>query len=265
MALLMALTGALLILGPEWVYIHDLFGTRMNTLFKFYYQAWILWALVSAFGFWYMLQHAGNLARWAAGGLMALATIVGLLYTLPGLSSKANHFAGPPTLNGMAFFIHDFPDDWAAIQWLRQNTTDAPAIAEGVWGEYWMEGRYSRISMATGLPTILGWRGHEEQWHGVSYIPELVARERYVCGIYRLRDWASTQAILDTFDVDYVYVSSLEKERYRPLNTAKFDQNMRVVYQSGDVTIYQRTAPPQPVAPGALPDSNQLCLDLVPR
>ena len=265
MALLMALTGALLLLGPEWVYVHDLFGTRMNTLFKFYYQAWILWALVSAFGLWYMAQHAGSLARWAAGGLMALAIAAGLLYTLPGLSSKANHFSGPPTLNGMAFFIQNFGDDWAAIQWLRQNTTDAPVLAEGVFGEYWMEGRYSRVSMATGLETILGWRGHEEQWHGVRYIPELVARERYVCGIYRLRDWASTQAILDTFNVDYVYVSSLERDRYRPMNVAKFDQNMRVVYQAGDVTIYRRTAPVQPVAPGALPDSNKLCLDLVGR
>ena len=265
MALLMALTGALLLLGPEWVYVHDLFGTRMNTLFKFYYQAWILWALVSAFGLWYMMQHAGSLARSAAGGLMALAIAAGLLYTLPGLGSKANHFAGPPTLNGMAFFIENFGDDWAAIQWLRQNTTDAPVLAEGVFGEYWMEGRYSRVSMATGLETILGWRGHEEQWHGVRYIPELVARERYMCGIYRLRDWASTQAILDTFNVDYVYVSSLERDRYRPVNTAKLDQNMRVVYQAGDVTIYQRTAPVQPVAPGALPDSNKLCLDLVGR
>jgi uncharacterized membrane protein len=265
MALLMALTGALLLLGPEWIYVHDLFGTRMNTLFKFYYQAWILWALVSAFGLWYMAQHARRFMRWVAGGLMALAIAAGLLYTLPGLSSKANHFAGPPTLNGMAFFIRDYSDDWAAIQWLRQNTTDAPVLAEGVYGSYWTTGRFSRVSMATGLPAILGWRGHEEQWHGARFIPQLAARERYVCGIYRLRDWASTQAILDTFNVDYVYLSSLERDRYRPVNSAKFDQNMRAVYQAGDVTIYQRAAPVQSVAPGALPDSNKLCLDLVDR
>ena len=189
----------------------------------------------------------------------------GLLYTLPGLYSKANHFAGPPTLNGMAFFIRDFGDDWSAIQWLRQNTTDAPVLAEGVFGSYWINGRYSRISMATGLPTIIGWRGHEEQWHGPSYLSELAAREQYVCGIYRLGDWRSTQAILDAYNVEYVYVSSLERDRYRPVNLTKFDQNMRVVYRSGDVTIYERAAPPQPVAPEDLPDSASLCPNLALR
>jgi len=119
--------------------------------------------------------------------------------------------------------------------------------------------------MATGLPAILGWRGHEDQWHGARYFTELAARERYVCGLYRLGDWRSVQAILDTYNVEYVYVSSLEKDRYRPVNLVKFDQNMRVAYKGGDVTIYQRIAPPQPVAPGALPDANKLCLDLVPR
>jgi hypothetical protein len=265
MALLMVLTGALLLLGPEWLYVHDLFGTRMNTLFKFYYQAWILWALVSAFGLWYVVEHAGSVARWVMSAVMTLAIAAGLLYTLPGLSSKANHFAGPPTLNGMAFFIRDFGEDWAAIQWLRQNTADAPVLVEAVFGSYWVTGRYSRISMATGLPAMLGWRGHEEQWHGARYFAELAARERYVCGLYRLNDWRSTQAILDTFNVEYVYVSPLERERYRSVNTDKFDKNMRTVYQAGDVTIYQRAAPVQPVAPGALPDSAKLCPDLVPR
>ncbi len=265
MALLMTLVGALLLLGPEWVYVHDDFGTRMNTLFKFYYQTWILWALVSAFGLWYLWQRAGAAARGVAGTLMGLAMVLGLLYTLPGIASKANHFAGPPTLDGMAFFEHDFPDDWAAIQWLRQNVTGTPVIAEGTLGAYWVQGRYSRISMATGLPTLLGWRNHEEQWHKVTYRPALRERERYVCGVYRERTWAATQAILDKFNVEYVFLSSLEKTYYRNASSAKFDQGMRLVYQHGDVSLYQRLAGSPPAAAQALPDVSQLCTDLVPN
>jgi YYY domain-containing protein len=264
MVLLMTLTGALLVLGPEWIYVHDLFGDRMNTMFKFYYQAWNLWALVAAFGLWYMAQFAGRVARGVMGGLMTLAMVGGLLYTLPGLSSKANHFAGPPTLDGMTYFAQAYPNDWAAIQWLRKNVSGAPVMAEGSYGEYWMNGRFSRVSMATGLPTILGWLGHEDQWRGAAYSTLLRERDRYLCGIYRPGDWASTQAILDRFNVEYVYLSSLEISRYKPVPPNKFDQNMRRVFQAGDVSIYQRLAGSPPAAPGALPDVAQLCPNLAP-
>ena len=46
--LLLVLIGALLVVVPEFVYLRDQFGTRMNTIFKFYYQAWILWSLAGA-------------------------------------------------------------------------------------------------------------------------------------------------------------------------------------------------------------------------
>jgi len=47
--LMMITIGALLILGPEFFYLKDQFGLRMNTIFKFYFAAWILWALAAAY------------------------------------------------------------------------------------------------------------------------------------------------------------------------------------------------------------------------
>lgn len=41
--------GALLVLAPEYFYLRDFFGTRMNTVFKFYYAAWILWGTAAAY------------------------------------------------------------------------------------------------------------------------------------------------------------------------------------------------------------------------
>ena len=40
-ALLLIAAGLVLTLVPEFVYLRDNFGTRMNTVFKFYYQAWL--------------------------------------------------------------------------------------------------------------------------------------------------------------------------------------------------------------------------------
>ncbi|MER3458619.1 MAG: hypothetical protein C4309_08325, partial [Chloroflexota bacterium] len=47
--LLLAGAGALLTLAPDFVYIRDNFGYRINTVFKFYYQGWVLYAVAAAF------------------------------------------------------------------------------------------------------------------------------------------------------------------------------------------------------------------------
>jgi YYY domain-containing protein len=56
--LLLILWGCLLTLLPEFVYLLDHFGTRMNTIFKFYFQSWILWSLAGAFGVGLMWRQA---------------------------------------------------------------------------------------------------------------------------------------------------------------------------------------------------------------
>ncbi|MDY6916501.1 MAG: DUF2298 domain-containing protein, partial [Chloroflexota bacterium] len=53
-ALLLFLTAVLLIVGCELFYIRDVFGNRMNTVFRFYFQAWVLFALASPFAVYYL-------------------------------------------------------------------------------------------------------------------------------------------------------------------------------------------------------------------
>jgi uncharacterized membrane protein len=40
------------------------------------------------------------------------------------------------------------------------------------------------------------------------------------------------------YDVRYVYLGSLERSTYQ-VNTEKFDQMLNIVYQNGEVTIYE--------------------------
>ncbi len=61
-ALLMIGLALLLAYSVEFIYLRDLFGTRMNTVFKFYYQAWVMLALAAAFG---VSRLAGREVSWA--------------------------------------------------------------------------------------------------------------------------------------------------------------------------------------------------------
>ncbi|MDZ4278325.1 MAG: DUF2298 domain-containing protein [Dehalococcoidia bacterium] len=48
-ALTLSGTATLLILGTEFIYIQDTFASRMNTIFKLYYQAWLLLSVAGGF------------------------------------------------------------------------------------------------------------------------------------------------------------------------------------------------------------------------
>ncbi|MCI0439242.1 MAG: DUF2298 domain-containing protein, partial [Chloroflexi bacterium] len=55
-ALALSALGLMLIMGPELLYVDDSFGPpseRMNTIFKLYYQAWLLLAAASGFAIYY--------------------------------------------------------------------------------------------------------------------------------------------------------------------------------------------------------------------
>ncbi len=242
MTLLFILTGSMLLIGPEFVYVQDVFNSRMNTVFKFYFQIWLLWGLVSAFGVWYLFRSTRRRTRWVLGVLIVLVIFLGSIYLPGSLWSKTNHFATSPTLDGMAYFAQRSPDDWAAIQWFKENVpsviTGKPVILEGTKGAYWVEGDSSRFSMATGLPTIMGWVNHEIQWRG-NYFTNLENREQDIRTIYQSRDWSKTKQLIDAYQVEYVVVGSWERDWYKPVYEIKFDRYMHRVFQSGDLTIYQ--------------------------
>ena len=53
-ALTLISVGLLLILGCEFFYVGDVFKSRMNTVFKLYYQAWLLLAIAGGFSLYYL-------------------------------------------------------------------------------------------------------------------------------------------------------------------------------------------------------------------
>jgi YYY domain-containing protein len=239
--LLIAGVGALLVLVPEFVYLRDNFGQRLNTIFKFYYQAWVFFGVAAVFGLEYLLR------RFKAAGLVTSAVyifllIFGLLYPFYAVQSRSIEYRGlpssetrlPATLDGLAYLKQY---DWAeydAIQWLRENVEGTPVILEATGGQY---SSYGRVAAATGLPTVLGWAGHEYQWRG--YTNEPGERAPAISTIYGSRSWNETASLLDQYNVSLIYYGRLERNDYGITPQDKFDENLEVAYKSQGVTIYR--------------------------
>ena len=254
--LLLVLTGALLTLGPEFVYLRDNFGVRLNTTFKFYYQAWAMFGVAALVGLDYLWATRRGAADRAVAGLAtagyAALLAVALLFPFFAVQSRAAEYRGPAdatdrqpaTLDGLAQLARFNPADYEAILWLRDNVAAVdgppPVILEAVGGQY---SGYGRVSAATGLPTVLGWAGHEWQWRGSDH-PEPGRRETIVEQIYTTRDLGVVGFLLDEFGVQYIIVGDLEREQYGSSGLAKFEE-LPVAFANDRVTIYRW----QPAAP----------------
>ena len=234
--LLCAVVGLLLTLSVEFAYLVDNFGVRMNTIFKFYFQAWVLMGIAGAFAVYWLARHRSALRVAFQVGFWVLF-VLGLVYPVLGNYSRAGNFQPEPTLDGTAYLAANEPGDYDAIAWLNENVEGAPVILEapGTGGSsYVYEGR---VSALTGLPTLLGWAGHEGQWRG-SYAVQN-AREPDIETIYNTLDVEAARSLLAEYGVTYVYVGPVERSEYEPRGLQKFARFMDVAYENGDVTIYK--------------------------
>jgi uncharacterized membrane protein len=230
--------GALLVLGPDFLYVRDSFGHRMNTIFKFYYAAWVLWGIAAAYAavqLWPRRFRGVQLLQL----LVFVPVVLSLLYPILSTWTKTNQFAPANglTLDGIAYMERSRPNEYAAIQWIDENLDDG-VILEAVGGSY---SSFGRVSTHTGISTLLGWPYHEFQWRGdFSYQG---SREGDIAEIYTTDDWELAKTLIIEHGVDYVFVGTLERSKYQPpefapINEEKFSNFMKMVYKKGEVTIY---------------------------
>ncbi|MCA9372736.1 hypothetical protein KC921_01395 [Candidatus Woesebacteria bacterium] len=226
---------ALLIL-PELVYMKDIYPShpRANTMFKLTFQAFILMNIVLAwlFGSVQKLIAAPLQQKLLKAGLLVLSMAL-LIYPYFGYRDYYNILHGSyKGLDGLTWLKVSNPNDFAGIEWLRQNVSGQPVVLEAVGESYTT---FARVSTFTSFPTVLGWRVHEWLWRGSFDIPG--QRTTEVQTIYENPLSSEAQTKLAEYNVSYIFVGDKEREAYPNINEVQLKQLGRVVFSQGTTYI----------------------------
>lgn len=228
-----------LIVLPEIVYVKDIYeetSARSNTMFKLTYQAFILFGI--SLGFILVRFLAAKSQKWLFRAVGLVGTVGVLLtvgYTGTGVVQwdgevwKREGYRG---LDCTAYLETQYPQDAAAIRWLKANVAGSPIVLEANGDSY---SDYCRVSAMTGLPTILGWYTHEWLWRNDT--ADLNEKSAQIETIYTSTDEAQVRSLLEVYNVAYIFVGQMEREKYpnlneemlRSLGTAVFDDEALII------------------------------------
>jgi YYY domain-containing protein len=255
-ALFLIGTGLAITLMVEIVVVEGDIG-RMNTVFKFYLQAWTLFAAAAAAALGWMFSA---LPRWSPSwrsvwqlglGLLLISTA---LYPLLATTARVRDRMVPGldlTLDGMDYMAYaqynnlgtdmDLSQDYQAIRWMQENIEGTPVVLEAAApnGYAW----FSRISIYTGLPTVRGWEWHQRQQRVLVPNNDVIERGLEVSNFYLTTNPEEAQAFLDRYHVEYIVLGQVERGYYPGPGLDKFSEFegllWQAVYRDRDTAVYQ--------------------------
>ena len=205
------LLGLSIVAGCEFVYFRDSYGLelqRMNTIFKFYNQAWPLIGIAAAV----LGERAWReAARFRTEARIALASVVvvSLLYPLDAALSRLRMHEGAVTLDAFPALLKRSPGDAAAIAWLSSHAPAGSVVLEASGNPYT---ELARISSHTGIPTVMGWANHEGLWRNNEQ--EVADRAALVKVFYEGRDERVALLFCQKYKVTHVVLGDMERQTY---------------------------------------------------
>ncbi len=210
-AAFLVLLGLGMVAGCEFVYLKDSYGQdlqRMNTIFKFYHQAWPLLAIGGAVFAGRAWEAAGR-RRLAVRLALGAAAFLALLWPVNAAVSRLRQKDGPFTLDAQIALSRRSPADAAAIAWLAKNAPRGSTVLEATGDPYT---EFARISSHTGIPTVLGWANHEGLWRGND--PEVGERIARIKAFYSTPDLRAAWDTIQKYGITHVVVGDMERRAY---------------------------------------------------
>ncbi len=243
---------------------------RMNTVFKFYFQVWLLLGVSAAVAAERLIHYAIESYRdnqkssaiqvpYFVGDMVwsvfAIVLAVAALYPVLAIPAKAHDRwarQAPHTLDGMAFLPYatqyergaaiPLEADARVIQWLQENVQGSPTIIEGQGEREYLWG--GRIAVYTGLPSVVTWRWHSVQQRMTMPPGTVEGRQIDVRYFYDTVDAEQAMHILRRYEVRYVILGPYERAYMLPEGLRKFTTMvehgwLEPVYEDEFSTIYR--------------------------
>lgn len=213
--LILGLCAIGLVFSPEVVYMSDIYGgeyKRSNTMFKLAYQAYILFGLAMGYiltRFILLKETRRQLGCGIVGLFMVICTCG---YFPTGVKAWFGDITNEDEYKGMRadqYIYEEAPMDALAIDWLNGYIEGRPVMLEANGDSYTI---YNRVSVLTGMPTVLGWHTHEWLWH--NDVTPVDARAADIRTIYTSQDTELVRSLLRKYNVSYIFIGSCEYEKY---------------------------------------------------
>lgn len=232
---------------PEIVYVKDIYSgdyKRANTMFKLTYQAFIMFGICFGYIFIRLLRYGRKINHKVVAAISLFVFCLTLPYSVNAVKSWYGNIFNRERFKGIdaaAFMEEDFKDDYLATKWLNENVFGTPVVLEANGFSYT---DYQRVSVITGLPTVLGWYTHEQLWKSSPdrtnnmVISELNSRANDIEAIYTSEDENIVRELIRKYNIEYIYVGPLEEEKYGWINHGLIKNLGEVVFENPDSDNY---------------------------
>lgn len=273
-------TGLAILAGTQVVFLKDFLAGgsyyRMNTLFKFFSQVWVLWGVAAALAVvqlwrgWLKVRPTSQTGVWlrlvwfSVFSLLLVASLAFPIYGTPARLDTRMVGWRPPigTLNGLEYMREgsytwegrdaagqplpsltiELRYDWAAIYWLLDNVRGNLVIVESSERDYYRAGG-TRIASMTGLSGLSGFHEGEQR-----YGEDLGPRDHLYREFWNTADPLRTQQIIDELDIALIYAGQLE----RYLHPAGVEKLQRMADEGGLTVLYENEQSTIYAVPGRL-------------
>jgi len=218
----------LLILVPELFYIGDVYGNRMNTVFKLHYPVWILLSICSAYSIYHWTtgsMRTPKLLKYPYTLIACLLLICAFYYGPAAAMTKISE----SNISGFKDSDSGLKEsELLALKYAKTNIAINQGILESV-GEWDGSGFISRN---TGISNLVNWPGHQNQWRDSN--PEVYQRATDVEIIYSTENINQAKSLLSKYKIDFVYIGNQELNQYSNNQLAKFESMGTLVFGSLD-------------------------------
>lgn len=222
------LTALVLILIGELVFVKDIYFSentpfyRANTLYKLWYQAWILWGISSAIMVTEILQtHVQSRLHKFKYLFIELVIVMSVIY--PSFLILGTFYAGTnSTLEGTSFLSKSQKEGVKFLQSLPSSSVTAEFYGNA-------NDNKSLYTTFSGVPTILGWANHEMGWRNNTQ--DIEERKKDINLIFFSNDTNEVLNLLKKYNAKYIISEEYDNKVFSQIAKEKVTNNEVKIYE----------------------------------